>query len=185
MSNLILITGGARSGKSTFAEQMAEKSGENVLYIATALPTDAEMQERIKCHQRRRPKEWDTFEGYRDLKRIFHLEKTYDVILLDCVTVMVSNLMFDLSGTAIDQMSAEKLQSIETEIEREVKEFLDETSLHRATLIMVTNEVGYGIVPDNRLARFFRDVAGRINQYIASRANGVYLTVCGIPMKIK
>ncbi len=186
MGKLILITGGARSGKSVFAESIAVKSGKKVLYVATALPTDVEMQARIDKHRQRRPQEWDTFEGYQDLKRIFHSgQGNYDLILLDCVTVMISNLIYDLTGAALDQMSAADLELIEKKISLEIKEFIDEAVARQVTLIMVTNEVGYGIVPNYPLARFFRDVAGRINQLIAFRANEVYLTVCGLPMKIK
>lgn len=184
MSNLILITGGVRSGKSALAESMARNRTNDVLYVATAIPFDMEMKDRIAKHRQRRPPNWDTYEGYQDLTRIFQ-GKNYEVIVLDCVTIMISNLILDLMDRDFEKLLGEDWDKIEAIIMNEVKEFLDEAARRAATVIMVTNEVGFGIVPENKMARVFRDIAGRINQYIASRAAEVYLVVCGLPQKIK
>ena len=186
MSKLILVTGGARSGKSTYAEKIAVNSEEKVLYIATSIPFDEEMKERVKKHKERRSEHWGTYEGYKLLKNIVNEEaKAYPVLLLDCVTILVSNLLYDEIGEEIESFSEEKLNAIEAMILKEIKEFLDAIEKTSKTLIMVTNEVGFGIVPEYKLARVFRDISGRVNQYIASRAQEVTLVVCGIPVKVK
>ncbi len=183
---IILVTGGARSGKSTFAENLARSFGDEVMYIATSIPFDDEMKERVKKHKERRPASWETFEGYKDLKQVFRRkDASFQAVLLDCITVMVTNLMYEFGGFNIEDLDDEAVDGIEKRILQEVAEFLDEAGLNSQTSVLVTNEVGFGIVPDNRQARIFRDMAGRINQYIASRADEVYLIVCGLPMKIK
>ncbi|HEY5583284.1 MAG TPA: bifunctional adenosylcobinamide kinase/adenosylcobinamide-phosphate guanylyltransferase [Ruminiclostridium sp.] len=186
MGKLILVTGGARSGKSTYAENLAKSIGDRVMYIATSIPFDDEMKDRVKKHRERRPASWDTFEGYKDLKKVFH-EKSqpFQIILLDCITIMITNLMFDFGGFDVENSDEMVINQIETKILQEINEFLDEAILNTETTILVTNEVGFGIVPDNKLARIFRDLAGRANQYIASRSDEVYLLVCGLPIKIK
>jgi adenosylcobinamide kinase/adenosylcobinamide-phosphate guanylyltransferase len=186
MSKIILVTGGARSGKSSYAEKLALAAEKEVLYVATSIPFDEEMKERVKKHKERRPKHWGTYEGYRLLKNIVDEEaKAYPTLLLDCVTILVTNLLYHEIGEEIESFSEEKLNIIETGILEEIKEFLDAIEKTSKTLILVTNEVGFGIVPENKYARVFRDVSGRINQYIASRADIVTLVVCGIPVKVK
>ena len=186
MAKIILITGGARSGKSTFAEKLAKETNEKVLYVATSIPFDEEMKERVKKHKERRPNNWDTFEGYKDLKSIFvNPSLDFEIVLLDCVTIMVTNLLFDKTGEDIESFSEEELNHIEAEILKEIADFLDAADKTTKTIILVTNEVGFGIVPEYKLARVFRDIAGRVNQYIANRAKEVSLVVCGIQMKVK
>ena len=186
MGKLILVTGGARSGKSAYAENLARKAGDNVMYIATSIPIDDEMKERVKKHRARRPKTWDTFEGYMDLKRVYlEKERPFQSILLDCITIMVTNLMFEFGGFNVENLDEESINKLEKRILHEITEFLDEANLNKETLILVTNEIGFGIVPDNKLSRIFRDISGRANEYIASRADEVYLIVCGLPIKIK
>jgi adenosylcobinamide kinase/adenosylcobinamide-phosphate guanylyltransferase len=183
---LILITGGARSGKSTYAEKLARDLGGPVLYIATAVPFDAEMQDRIARHRERRPADWDTWEGYRNLAAVFESPpRNYRVVLLDCVTIMVTNLLLQSDGDEPEKLNATAWDRVEQNIWGEVQAFLTAAAGSEATVIMVTNEVGSGIVPENQLARIFRDTAGRINQAIATRAQTVYLVVCGLPVKIK
>lgn len=186
MGKLILVTGGARSGKSAYAETLAKTTSRDVMYIATSIPFDEEMKERVKKHKARRPSNWGTFEGYMDLKRVF-LEKElpFQTVLLDCITIMVTNLMFEFGGSHVENLDEEEINKIERKILGEITEFLDATDLNTETSILVTNEVGFGIVPDNKLSRIFRDISGRANQYIASRADEVYLIVCGLPIKIK
>lgn len=186
MAKIVLITGGARSGKSTFAEKLAIQSNNKVLYVATAIPFDEEMKERVKKHRERRPSDWNTFEGYKDLKDIFiNHDVDFDVVLLDCVTIMVTNLIFEKTGEDIEIFNEEQLNEIEGEILKEVADFIDAAEETTKTIILVTNEVGFGIVPEYKLARVFRDIAGRVNQYIANRAEEVFLVVCGIPLKVK
>jgi adenosylcobinamide kinase/adenosylcobinamide-phosphate guanylyltransferase len=186
MKKLIVITGGARSGKSAFAEKLARESDAPVLYIATAIPFDVEMQDRIAHHRKRRPASWDTWEGYRNLTAVFdNSARTYRVILLDCITILVSNWLLEHSKATADQFDAAAMERLERRIWADLQGFLDAAARHGVTVLLVTNEVGYGIVPENQLARIFRDIAGRINQAIAARADEVYLIVCGLPLKIK
>lgn len=186
MGKLVLVTGGARSGKSSYAESIIKKLEGEILYIATSIPFDDEMRERVKKHRERRPIEWHTYEGYKNLKTVFKQgEADYKGILLDCVTIMLTNLMFDKAADDIDRLSQEAIDAIEEKIIAEVKGFIDAAEKSDSTIVMVTNEVGDGIVPENKLARIFRDIAGRVNQYIASRSDEVYLVVCGMPVKIK
>ena len=186
MAKIMLITGGARSGKSTYAEKLAKESNKKVLYVATSIPFDDEMRERVKKHKERRPSNWGTFEGYKSLKHIFvNPSLDFDVVLLDCITIMVTNLIFEKTGESIESFSEEELNEIESEILKEVADFLDAAEETTKTIILVTNEVGFGIVPEYKLARVFRDIAGRVNQYIANRAEEVSLVVCGIPVKVK
>ena len=186
MKNIVLITGGARSGKSTYAEKLAKETKGRVLYIATSIPFDDEMKDRVKKHKERRPSNWYTFEGYKNLKQVFYNEEMqFDTILLDCITIMVTNHMFDKAGDNFDDFSDEAVDTMESEILQEIADFLDEAEKSTKTIIIVTNEIGCGIVPEYKMSRIFRDIAGRVNQYIASRAQGVHLVVCGIPIKIK
>ncbi len=186
MKNIVLITGGARSGKSTYAEKLAKEAKGDVLYIATSIPFDDEMKARVKKHKERRPDNWYTFEGYKDLKQVFYNEGMhFDTILIDCVTIMVTNLMLDQAGDNFDDINNESIDIMESEILQEVADFLDEAEKSLKTIILVTNEIGSGIVPEYKMSRVFRDIAGRVNQYIASRAQEVHMVVCGIPIKIK
>jgi len=186
MKNIVLITGGARSGKSAYAEKLAKKAKGGVLYIATSIPFDDEMKDRVRKHKERRPGNWYTFEGYKDLKQVFYDEKLhFDTILLDCVTIMVTNLMLERSGDNFDDLNNRDIDKMESEILQEVVDFLNEAEKSLKTIILVTNEIGSGIVPEYKMSRVFRDIAGRVNQYIASRAQEVHMVVCGIPIKIK
>ncbi len=186
MNSLILITGGARSGKSSLAEQKAVELGGKVVYIATAIAFDEGMKDRIKRHKLDRPKKWSTIEKYKDFTSILSYEdfKKSDIILLDCMTLMVSNLILD-SSLDFDTCSIEAINNLEKEIFKEVKQLLDIIFTTNKKAIIVTNEVGMGLVPSYKMGSIFRDIAGRVNQYIASKANEVYLTVSGIEMKIK
>jgi adenosylcobinamide kinase/adenosylcobinamide-phosphate guanylyltransferase len=186
MGQLILITGGARSGKSTYAEQLARNLDRPVLYIATAIPFDTEMQERVAKHRARRPADWATWEGYRNLREVFdRRDQTYSVLLVDCLTILVSNWLLERGSAGMENWEAVAPDELEQMIHIELQTFLDAAGQREATVIMVTNEVGAGIVPENKLARLFRDIAGRINQTVAARADQVYLVVCGLPVKLK
>jgi adenosylcobinamide kinase/adenosylcobinamide-phosphate guanylyltransferase len=186
MGDLILVTGGARSGKSTYAEKLARDLGRPVLYIATAVPFDREMRDRIARHRARRPADWDTYEGDRNLAAVFKSHPhSYRTVLLDCVTILITNLLLQADGVETGNLGAAVWEKIEQNIWGELQAFLTAATQATATVIIVTNEVGYGIVPENQLARIFRDIAGRVNQQLAARAQTVYLVVCGLPVKLK
>lgn len=173
-----LVTGGARSGKSTFAESLMEGYGE-VCYIATARPSDdEEMKERIAKHRARRPDHWHTLEDDRNLASNI---PAADAILLDCVTVLLSNYLFDIG----EELTEESIQKVQDEVKEELMLLSDCCKKEDMELVIVTNEVGSGIVPMHPLSRAFRDIQGRVNQFLASRAEEVYLVVSGIPVKIK
>lgn len=186
MSRFILITGGARSGKSSLAEAKAKELGEKVVYIATAIGFDEGMKERIKKHRSQRPSTWTTIERYKSFASL-ELEEGFlesDLVLLDCMTLMVSNLLLE-NDIDFDTCSMSQIDSIENRIFNEIKELMKVIYKHKKQFIIVTNEVGMGLVPSYRLGNIFRDIAGRVNQYLADKADEVYFTVSGIPLKIK
>ena len=194
MAKIVLVTGGARSGKSAFAEeQLADR--ERVCYIATGLPRgeDPEWQERIRLHQERRPASWTTQEQYAGLADWLR-EQSHPVYLLDCATLLTSNSLFDL----IAQHFPDKLELTEENflsrqeqsfllqlLEEEWQELLSTIRQTNAECWIVTDEVGLGIVPETRLGRFFRDVQGKINQLIAKEASEAYLVICGLAQQLK
>jgi adenosylcobinamide kinase/adenosylcobinamide-phosphate guanylyltransferase len=185
MAKLTLITGGARSGKSTFAEKKAADISNNVLYVATAVAFDEEMQDRIEKHKQSRPQSWNTHEGYRDLDKVIEKAKPYDAVLLDCVTVMLTNLLWEYPGMDFETPTREVLDKAEGFVRNEFDKLLKASLNYDGNLIMVTNELGSGLVPESPIARSFRDIAGRVNQQIAGYCHEVYLVVCGIPVQIK
>ena len=168
MGKTILITGGARSGKSGIAETMTLSQGRPAIYIATATVGDAEMADRIAAHQARRGAEWITRAEPLDLAAALKETDGKRPRLVDCLTLWLSNLMFS-----------------DRDWRDEAHRLIDTLHLQSGPVLMVTNEVGSGIVPDNRLARDFRDAAGTLNQQVAAMADEVYLAVCGLPMKVK
>ena len=194
MAKIVLVTGGARSGKSAFAEeQLADR--DSVCYIATGLPRgeDPEWQERIRLHQERRPASWTTQEQYAGLADWLR-EQSHPVYLLDCATLLTSNRLFDL----IAQHFPDKLELTEEHflsrqeqsfllqlLEEEWQELLSAIYQTDAECWIVTDEVGLGIVPETRLGRFFRDVQGKINQLIAKEASEAYLVICGLAQQLK
>lgn len=184
MNKFILVTGGARSGKSTLGEEKTKELGSKIAYIATSIAFDEGMMDRIKKHRESRPKEWTTIERYRDFNKISRDSDFIDcdTFLLDCMTLMVSNLLLE-SSLDFDKCGVEEIDKLEEDIFKEVDALLE--ILEDKNLIIVTNEVGMGLVPSYRLGSIFRDIAGRVNQYLAKKADEVYFTVSGIPMRIK
>lgn len=185
MGRIILVTGGARSGKSRYAEQLIAGIGGDIAYIATARALDDEMAERITRHRRQRPASWRTFENPTRPSAVIAAEGGNAAgILLDCLTVMITNrilaLPIDWERPTVAQMNA-----AEADVLAETEAIVAAASNSRADLVAVTNEVGYGIVPLSPMARFFRDCAGRVNQRMAMGAAEVFLVVSGIPMQIK
>lgn len=182
--SLVMITGGARSGKSEFAEKLALQKGENsVLYIATSIPFDDEMKERVKRHKERRPPFWQTKEAYKNLYGIIS-KSSAEVVLIDCLTVMITNLLMEVDLTW-DNAGADEIGNIENRIADEIDEILIAKENFNKYIIIVTNEVGMGLVPEYKLGRIFRDIAGRMNKKVAEVSDEVYLMVSGIPIKIK
>ena len=167
MSKVIMVTGGSRSGKSVIAEQKAKEYGKrSVLYLATAIPIDDDMKERIRMHQERRDPEWGTYEGYRDLGEIVkNTEK--NTILLDCVTVMITNILFEEEERDFDKISASEVEKLESEVIKELTNLVKAIRDEDKTLIIVSNEVGMSIVPSYRLGRIFSDISGKANKVIA------------------
>jgi len=174
VSKIILITGGARSGKSRFAEELAQKKSDSVVYLATAEALDDEMRKRIYHHQARRPKSWKTVEEPIEIfQAVKNLNGSAHVILLDCLTLWISNLIHQNSEgvecRAIDMLEASFLKIKNS----------------GQTLILVSNEVGMGLISENALGRLFTDLTGRINQFVSREADEVYFMVSGIPLKVK
>ncbi len=183
--NIILITGGARSGKSTYAEKLAKEYGSEVLYVATAIPFDDEMKHRIKKHREQRPENWETLEAYKDMDILLENKcPSKKAVLLDCITVMITNIMFEVCPD-FDKMVQEDLGAVEEAVNLQMDKLIASARLSGIPFIMVTNEIGMGIVPENQSARLFRDIQGRVNQKLAAIAKEVYLCVSGIPLKIK
>lgn len=173
-TRLVLVTGGARSGKSGLAIDIAEKSGGWPVYIATATAGDPEMAERIKKHRRERGSSWTTIEEPLDLRRVLAaMTRGENAVVLDCLTLWLTNIMmedeedFELAADILSRELAKKLREL------------------GGTVVVVSNEVGMGLVPDNQLARRFRDMAGQVNNLFARTADEVYLVVSGLPVKLK
>lgn len=185
MGKLILVTGGARSGKSTFAEDMVRKLGEKVIYIATSAACDDEMKDRIKRHREQRPAGWLTVEAYKDMDLNLKDRLTgMDAVLLDCITIMVSNLMLE-KAMDWEGISADEINKVEAGVKEEVEKLINVANEAPVPFVIVTNELGMGVVPPYELGRAVRDIAGRANQMLAKTAEEVYLCVSGIPVKIK
>lgn len=170
MARIIMVTGGQRSGKSVFAEKLALKFSEHPTYLATARVLDREMENRVAIHKERRKDTWRNIEAplYADV--ISFEEK--EVVLIDCLTLWATNWFFEKNEDVKDTVSALKKQ-------------IESLLLKNATFIIVTNEVGLGGVSANSMQRKFADLQGEINQYVANIAEEVYMTISGIPVKIK
>lgn len=181
-SNIVLVTGGSRSGKSSYGEAIYS-STDDVLYIATAIITDEEMEERVRLHQKSRNQNWETIEQYKDLSEVVKSSPQKN-IFLDCVTIMVTNFMFD-GHLQVEQMSKEQLGTLEKEVIKQLQLLIEQVRLSDKNIVLITNEVGYGLVPEYKLGRIFRDIAGRVNQKLALWSDEVYLVACGLPVKLK
>ena len=179
MGQIILVTGGARSGKSSFAEKLALKiGGGRAAYIATAQIFDDEMNFRVEVHRSRRGDNWTTFEApFAAEEKISVAGKNFGAILFDCVTIYISNF---LCAANLDDE-----KTLYDDLRGLIEKLIDAAKNSDATVIFVSNEVGGGIVPENKLARRFRDLSGIANQMLAAQADKVFLTVAGIAVDIK
>jgi adenosylcobinamide kinase / adenosylcobinamide-phosphate guanylyltransferase len=214
MARIVLVTGGCRSGKSAYAQLMAESLPPPRLYVATCPVTDDEMERRIEQHrQARHDRGWETIEEQLDLAGVFRRCTEYthvkgdspifadtkigtvaNVVLVDCVTLWINNLMYQAAtcgagvsparaaGTAAPQYGQ---PLTEADVAARCSQMLAAAETCCGTVIFVTNEVGLGVVPDNAQARSYRDLIGRVNQTIAARADAVTLVCCGIPLHLK
>jgi len=183
MGQLELILGGARSGKSTYAEQLAIHRGKQVIYIATAQGLDEEMQNRIVAHQEKRPPGWVTLEIPAHLGRALQERsewKSSQVVLLDCLTLLISNLVLEVSSNVDEPNEEAATALVQAEIES-LKAIIQTSS---ANWIVVSNEVGMGLVPPYPLGRVYRDLLGWANQQLAMFADEVYFMIAGIPMRL-
>lgn len=175
----IFVLGAARSGKSRFAQELASQLGERVLFVATAAPGDEEMRQRIEAHRGSRPSSWTTMEIHEDVGEILRRKSGYaQVVLVDCLSLLIANLL-PQSEEDYDPTT------IEARARAEVARLVAAMDELPASFIVVSNEVGMGLVPPYPLGRLYRDVLGRANQSLAQRADDVYLMVAGIPLRVK
>ena len=189
MGNIVLVLGGARSGKSGFAQSLISDQERyslrtSVFYVATAGIEDDEMARRVARHRADRPDRWKTLEAQNDVVGTLEEIPSKSIVLLDCVTMMVTNLMFS-RRTEWDGLSMEEERSVEQFVLEEVDRMLEVFRRRDISAVLVSNEVGQGLVPPYPLGRIFRDIAGWANQRIAKEADSVYLITAGIPQTIK
>lgn len=198
LKNLIVITGGARSGKSKFAEQLARESNLDVAYVATMprVADDEELCYKIEKHRQQRPQTWTTYEAERSIHQtLTTLPDGPGVCIIDCLSLYVSNMMLSavpLNGSAAGEQTFENpvsptvLSRLDTEIAGAIDQLI--VSIRNRpdlTFIIVTNEVGWSVVPDNKAARVYKDLLGEANQKMAQAADTVYLACAGLKVKLK
>ena len=178
MGQVIMVTGGSRSGKSSWAQKTAESMSARRVFIATCPVVDDEMQERVRKHrQARDERSWHTIEEPLDIAGAIDSSHEFPVALVDCLTLWINNLMY--------LAEKENKAITETDIAAGCRIVIDAAKRHPGTVLFVTNEVGMGIIPENALARLYRDLAGRCNQVIAGACDRVVFMVSGLPMEIK
>jgi adenosylcobinamide kinase/adenosylcobinamide-phosphate guanylyltransferase len=173
-----LITGGARSGKSRLAQELARKTGGPILFVATAEAGDEEMKRRIEAHRKNRPTDWTTIEVTTHIGReITRNIGQVKAVIIDCVTLLINNIFQQHQGAG-DIL-------LEKAVEAEIKELIKCVERSKARFIIVTNEVGLGIVPADRVSRLYRDLLGNANQMLAEHADEIIFMVAGIPITVK
>jgi adenosylcobinamide kinase / adenosylcobinamide-phosphate guanylyltransferase len=182
MGKITLVTGGSRSGKSSFAEKMLSKY-DDVLYVATAIPTDKDMEERIKIHKQRRNSKWETYEGYRKIGDVIK-NKNHKYVLLECIGTLITDILFE-GEKDFDKITKNEINALEEDVLNEIKNIILSAHDCGINLVIITNEVGMSVVSEYRLGRIFSDILGRVNQFIADNSDEVYISFCGIPLKLK
>ncbi len=191
MGQLILILGGVRSGKSSYAEKIAHEQGDdNVLFVATAEIKDDEMQERAEKHRESRPTSWRTLEAPFNVgQQIRQNVGSARIILVDCITMLVANHLLRVAGPKDELYGNPGDDPFDPTLENTILEEVRDLAIcahdGNADMVVVSNEVGMGVVPAYELGRAYRDILGRANQEMARHADQVYLLVAGIPMKVK
>ncbi|TAJ19636.1 MAG: bifunctional adenosylcobinamide kinase/adenosylcobinamide-phosphate guanylyltransferase [Dehalococcoidia bacterium] len=181
MGQIWFVTGGARSGKSSYAERLAASLGTLVTYIATLEPLDGEMRARIARHQVQRPAAWRTIEAPRTPLAAARSAEAGDTILLDCLSLWVSNRLLDLRDEA---PSPADVDALEISLVSENRALLECLALREGTSVIVSNEVGSGLVPEYALGRAYRDLLGRINQQVSETAERAWLLVAGRALEL-
>jgi len=183
LGRVVFVIGGARSGKSRFAMELAKKENRKVVYIATAQVQDEEMKLRVRKHLKSRPRDWKTVEEPYDLPRaIKNLKGKDKIVIIDCMTLYISNILLKLYD---ENKQPKSINRISNQVLGEVENVVRAINGSMHTFIIVSNEVGMSIVPENRLARLFRDIQGESNQVISKNADSVYMVVAGTAAKIK
>ena len=183
MKKIILLLGGARSGKSHFAREYARKNGGKVLFVATATAGDEDMRLRIAKHKKDRPATWRTLEAVSDIgKQIEVNAGDAELIIIDCITMLVNNIFSRYDEKQFDTINGTVL---EKEVLAEIKQLQRCLKKVGASFLIISNEVGLGLVPDNRMGRLYRDILGRANQMLAQTADEVFLLVSGFPLRVK
>lgn len=182
-ASLTVIGGGVRSGKSRLAVELGLRLGQRRAFVATAQAFDDEMCERIARHRRERGEQFTTIEAPRRLADAVATMPRYDVVVVDCLTIYVSNLLLEVAD--VERLGRDAARELEEAALSELQAAVVQLRSKAAHLIFVTNEVGMGVVPVSRLGRLFRDVAGRVNQWVASVADDVWWCALGIPLRIK
>jgi len=191
MGKLILLLGGARSGKSSYAEARAKEiGGDSVLYVATSEALDEEMKTRVAKHRAARPSTWGTLEAPRNIAQVLRQERSGEkVVLVDCITFLVNNHLMAAAAPEkdpFDPPSADPFnEEIEANVVADVEALANYASEQDVTILVVSNEVGMGLVPPYELGRAYRDILGRANQILARHADEVQLLVAGNPIKVK
>jgi len=180
MGQLVLVLGGVRSGKSAYAQELAQQiGGQQVLFVATAEAGDAEMARRIAAHRQSRPAPWRTLEACRDVGPAIATQVgDAKVVVVDCLTLLVSNVILSLGDTP-------ESRAAENAVQAEIQALVQACQACPARCIVVSNEVGLGLVPDYPLGRLYRDLLGQTNQVLAAHAQAVYLMVAGLPIELK
>lgn len=182
MSKIILVTGGSRSGKSSYGESLL-KEKDDVAYIATSIIYDEEMKERVKRHKESRNRLWSTIEDYRELyNRVADIKEKY--IMLECIGTMITNLIFD-QYMDVDVLRKDEINKLEESIANQVSLLIHEIKKSDKNVVIITNEVGFSLVSEYKLGRIFTDILGRVNQMLARESDEVYLVACGLPMRLK
>lgn len=180
MGELTFVTGGARSGKSSFAERLAERTGEAVVYVATLEPLDDEMRNRIARHREQRPDGWRTIEAPRALADAVEAAPAHATVLIDCLSLWVSNRLLSLG----EEPTAAATDELEAELDAEIDRIISTARTRSAATIVVSNEVGGGVVPPSVLGRVYRDLLGRANQRVSLAADRAWLLVAGRALEL-
>lgn len=179
LGRIILIVGGARSGKSQFAEEICRHSGKKIGYIATSEIWDEEMQRRVQLHKKRRPSSWKVWESPEGSEEILRqAREESEIILFDCLTLYLTYWMFHPSAPL-------NIEERESFILEKAEKMIESFSPWEGTVLFISNEVGTGIVPENALSREFRDLSGRVNTHVAKKAQEVYWVSCGLATPLK
>ncbi|MCF7634917.1 MAG: cobinamide kinase/cobinamide phosphate guanylyltransferase [Dehalococcoides mccartyi] len=181
-----LLIGGARSGKSSYAEELAKSIGGNIVFVATAEAGDDEMKTRILRHQQARPPEWGLIEASLGVgEKIIARVNNADVIILDCITLLVNNIMCRYMLEHGDELTGDAADYLDAAVKKEINDVIKAMEKTGASFIVVTNDVGAGLIPPNAMARVYRDLLGRANQMLGAYVEYVYLMVAGLPMQVK